>query len=228
MKRNGHPEKISLAPTPAIGNGATMTTAAPPIAMPPVSIMPSRESITTVDCPELQWWFVAPGRDEWRLSAHYEVDTGRLDSVRVLTRSHPADVATWGPGAVELTIVETMATPPSRPWTGKVRSSATFEFVCRSDADRIRWLSVAETPDDGPGSRTDHHTPGFDDAWGTVPPRRIVDDGRFVPDAEAGLFLGPGTGMGARTFDVVIGERRFCACGSSTTPAPPKSSARRT
>lgn len=171
-----------------------------PDPLPRLSISPSADLITEVDCPELQWWFVDPEHDRQRHAVSYEVSTGRRDLVRTLTSTRPADEQRWGPGAVELTVVESRSALGTRP-------EQEFDFTCRADADRVRWLAVRTRSSDGATSHTDHRDPDF--GWADVSPRHIIDDGRHLADATGSLTLGTGSGRGAGTYDVVIDGRCF-------------------
>lgn len=114
-----------------------------------------------VDCPELQWWFVAPTVDTGHSAAWYDRATGELTRVR-----RAQSLEDLPGGRTRFGIDEW-----SRPAGGDAPSHRWIELVGRLTSERAEFCEV--TMD---GSTIGPDDPAFAD-WSGGGPRRFVDDG---------------------------------------------------
>ena len=167
---------------------------------PDVKIVESDDRISEVDCPELQWWFVAPQMGEPHFRAEYDANTLELDAIVEITPTTPATIR--GIDCVELRVREWLA---PRDWPSVCPPDLMYATL---DDTHTRWVSVVDTID----GETVSNTIGdewFEEQWGGPSKRRIVDDGCYQPQADGSYKLTDGQGFGAGTYNVTIGENTF-------------------
>ena len=168
-----------------------------PPTRPDIKIVESSERIYEVDCQELQWWFAIPKMGETYMWAEYDGETQKLDAVTEMTPTMPAIIRDIE--CVEIQFKEWLA----KDWP----LSPNLMYVTINET-HTKWVSVVGTID---GKRI-FNTIGdesFEGQWGPALKRRIVDDGRYQLQPDGTYKLTDGTGFGAGTYDVTIGENTF-------------------
>lgn len=165
---------------------------------PDVKIVESSEKITEVNCPELQWWFAVPqmGNPPY-LWADYNGETLELEAVTEITPTASATIQ--GIECVELQL---------REWLVHDWPDPPVLMYAALDETHSRWISVVNMVDD----KKVFFTVGdewFEDQWGGLCKRRIVDDGRYELQSDGSYKITEGQGFGAGTYDVTIGENTF-------------------
>ena len=168
-----------------------------PPTRPDIKIVESSERIYEVDCQELQWWFAIPKMGETYMWAEYDGETQKLDAVTEMTPTMPAIIRDIE--CVEIQFKEWLANdwPPT--------PNLMYATINETHTE---WVSVVDTIN---GKRI-FNTIGdewFEDQWGPALKRRIVDDGRYQLQPDGTYKLTDGTGFGAGTYDVTIGENTF-------------------
>ena len=168
-----------------------------PPTRPDIKIVESSERIDEVDCQELQWWFAIPKMGETYMWAEYDGETQKLDAVTEMTPTMPAIIRDIE--CVEIQFKEWLANdwPPT--------PNLMYATINETHTE---WVSVVNTIN---GKRI-FNTIGdewFEDQWGPALKRRIVDDGRYQLQPDGTYKLTDGTGFGAGTYDVTIGENTF-------------------
>ena len=168
-----------------------------PPTRPDIKIVESSERIYEVDCQELQWWFAIPKMGETYMWAEYDGETQKLDAVTEMTPTMPAIIRDIE--CVEIQFKEWLANdwPPT--------PNLMYATINETHTE---WVSVVDTIN---GKRI-FNTIGdewFEDQWGPALKRRIVDDGRYQLQPDGTYKLTDGTGSGAGTYDVTIGENTF-------------------
>ena len=168
-----------------------------PPTRPDIKIVESSERIDEVDCQELQWWFAIPKMGETYIWAEYDGETQKLDAVTEMTPTMPAIIRDIE--CVEIQFKEWLANdwPPT--------PNLMYATINETHTE---WVSVVDTIN---GKRI-FNTIGdewFEDQWGPALKRRIVDDGRYQLQPDGTYKLTDGTGFGAGTYDVTIGENTF-------------------
>ena len=168
-----------------------------PPTRPDIKIVESSERIYEVDCQELQWWFAIPKMGETYIWAEYDGETQKLDAVTEMTPTMPAIIRDIE--CVEIQFKEWLANdwPPT--------PNLMYATINETHTE---WVSVVDTIN---GKRI-FNTIGdewFEDQWGPALKRRIVDDGRYQLQPDGTYKLTDGTGFGAGTYDVTIGENTF-------------------
>jgi hypothetical protein len=168
-----------------------------PPTRPDIKIVESSERIYEVDCQELQWWFAIPKMGETYMWAEYDGETQKLDAVTEMTPTMPAIIRDIE--CVEIQFKEWLANdwPPT--------PNLMYATINETHTE---WVSVVDTIN---GKRI-FNTIGdewFEDQWGPAAKRRIVDDGRYQLQPDGTYKLTDGTGFGAGTYDVTIGENTF-------------------
>ena len=168
-----------------------------PPTRPDIKIVESSERIDEVDCQELQWWFAIPKMGETYMWAEYDGETQKLDAVTEMTPTMPAIIRDIE--CVEIQFKEWLANdwPPT--------PNLMYATINETHTE---WVSVVDTIN---GKRI-FNTIGdewFEDQWGPALKRRIVDDGRYQLQPDGTYKLTDGTGFGAGTYDVTIGENTF-------------------
>ena len=168
-----------------------------PATRPDIKIVESSNTITEVDCQELQWWLAIPKMGERYLWAEYDGETQKLDAVTEMIPTAPAVIQ--GIECVEIQFNE---------WLAKDWPAAPNLMYATIDETHTRWISVVMTID---GKRI-FNTIGeewFEDQWGPDGKRRIVDDGRYQLQKDGSYQLTDGQGFGSGTYDVTIGDNTF-------------------
>ena len=168
-----------------------------PPTRPDIKIVESSERIDEVDCQELQWWFAIPKMGETYIWAEYDGETQKLDAVTEMTPTMPAIIRDIE--CVEIQFKEWLANdwPPT--------PNLMYATINETHTE---WVSVVDTIN---GKRI-FNTIGdewFEDQWGPALKRHIVDDGRYQLQPDGTYKLTDGTGFGAGTYDVTIGENTF-------------------
>ncbi len=168
-----------------------------PPTRPDIKIVESSERIDEVDCQELQWWFAIPKMGETYTWAEYDGETQKLDAVTEMTPTMPAIIRDIE--CVEIQFKEWLANdwPPT--------PNLMYATINETHTE---WVSVVNTIN---GKRI-FNTIGdewFEDQWGPALKRRIVDDERYQLQPDGTYKLTDGTGFGAGTYDVTIGENTF-------------------
>ena len=168
-----------------------------PPTRPDIKIVESSERIYEVDCQELQWWFAIPKMGETYMWAEYDGETQKLDAVTEMTPTMPAIIRDIE--CVEIQFKEWLANdwPPT--------PNLMYATINETHTE---WVSVVDTIN----GRRIFNTIGdewFEDQWGPALKRRIVDDGRYQLQPDGTYKLTDGTGFGAGTYDVTIGENTF-------------------
>lgn len=168
-----------------------------PPTRPDIKIVESFERIYEVDCQELQWWFAIPKMGETYMWAEYDGETQKLDAVTEMTPTMPAIIRDIE--CVEIQFKEWLANdwPPT--------PNLMYATINETHTE---WVSVVNTIN---GKRI-FNTIGdewFEDQWGPALKRRIVDDERYQLQPDGTYKLTDGTGFGAGTYDVTIGENTF-------------------
>jgi hypothetical protein len=168
-----------------------------PPTRPDIKIVESSERIYEVDCQELQWWFAIPKMGETYMWAEYDGETQKLDAVTEMTPTMPAIIR-------DIDCVEIQF----REWLAKDWPLSPNLMYVTINETHTEWVSVVGTID---GKRI-FNTIGdesFEGQWGPALKRRIVDDGRYQLQPDGTYKLTDGTGFGAGTYDVTIGENTF-------------------
>lgn len=168
-----------------------------PPTRPDIKIVESSERIDEVDCQELQWWFAIPKMGETYMWAEYDGETQKLDAVTEMTPTMPAIIR-------DIDCVEIQF----REWLAKDWPLSPNLMYVTINETHTEWVSVVGTID---GKRI-FNTIGdesFEGQWGPALKRRIVDDGRYQLQPDGTYKLTDGTGFGAGTYDVTIGENTF-------------------
>jgi hypothetical protein len=168
-----------------------------PRSIPEITITPSLAQLGPIDCRELQWWFVVPELGHSSSSGRYDTDTGALDSVRRVGSTAPAVVGESA--AVDLEI---------REEPGAINGETIYRFICTLDEDRARWLAVTIVAPDGTTTMT-ITDPGFEEQWGSVGRRGLVDNGRYEAMPDGSYRLTQAEGRGAGVYSVTVGRRIF-------------------
>ena len=168
-----------------------------PPTRPDIKIVESSERIYEVDCQELQWWFAIPKMGETYMWAEYDGETQKLDAVTEMTPTMPAIIRDIE--CVEIQFKEWLANdwPPT--------PNLMYATINETHTE---WVSVVDTIN----GRRIFNTIGdewFEDQWGPALKRHIVDDGRYQLQPDGTYKLTDGTGFGAGTYDVTIGENTF-------------------
>ncbi len=169
-----------------------------PATRPDVHIVESGDSITEVDCPELQWWFTVPQMGEPYFWAGYDARTKKLVEVKEIIPLLPATVC--GIDCIELEVKQWAAEDDSP--TGPYLMYATLE------ADTARWIAIVNMLDGRKivdTVRDDY----FECDWGGAERRCIVDDGRYQRQSDGTYNISNGQGRGAGTYAITIGENTF-------------------
>jgi hypothetical protein len=168
-----------------------------PRSIPEITITPNPAQLGPIDCRELQWWFVVAELGHSSSSGHYDTDTGALDYVRRVRSTAPAVVGESA--AVDLEIREV---------PGAINGETIYRFICTLDDDRSRWLVVTIVAPDGTTTMT-IADPGFEEQWGSVGPRRLVDNGRYEAMPDGSYHLTQAEGRGAGVYSVTVGRNNF-------------------
>ena len=166
-----------------------------------MDIAESGEPIGGVDCAELRWWFVIPLPGHRTMRASYDADTLELVWVTLMEATGPATVR--GVDCVRVRADE---------WSGGTgRKIDSRVFYARVEEDEeSRWLAVA-TEGDGEGELFTFLVEHFESQWGASanPARGLYDDGRYRLQQDGSYETTTGTGLGAGTYDVTIGQNTF-------------------
>ena len=168
-----------------------------PPTRPDIKIVESSERIDEVDCQELQWWFAIPKMGETYIWAEYDGETQKLDAVTEMTPTMPAIIR-------DIECVEIQF----KEWLVNDWPPTPNLMYATINETHTEWVSVVDTIN---GKRI-FNTIGdewFEDQWGPALKRRIVDDGRYQLQPDGTYKLTDGTGFGAGTYDVTIGENTF-------------------
>ena len=171
-----------------------------PPTRPDIKIVESSERIYEVDCQELQWWFAIPKMGETYMWAEYDGETQKLDAVTEMTPTMPAIIRDIE--CVEIQFKE------FKEWLANDWPPTPNLMYATINETHTEWVSVVDTIN---GKRI-FNTIGdewFEDQWGPALKRRIVDDGRYQLQPDGTYKLTDGTGFGAGTYDVTIGENTF-------------------
>ena len=171
-----------------------------PPTRPDIKIVESSERIYEVDCQELQWWFAIPKMGETYMWAEYDGETQKLDAVTEMTPTMPAIIRDIE--CVEIQFKE------FKEWLANDWPPTPNLMYATINETHTEWVSVVDTIN---GKRI-FNTIGdewFEDQWGPAAKRRIVDDGRYQLQPDGTYKLTDGTGFGAGTYDVTIGENTF-------------------
>ena len=94
-------------------------------------------------------------------------------------------------------------------WACAQEKEKSFQFVCRLDPDRARWLSVTVTNPDGSMTTTNEEDEDFESQWGDTGPRRLVDNGRYQLLPDGSYHLTSVAERGAGTYTVTVGPNSF-------------------
>ena len=165
---------------------------------PAILIQPSHTSFDSVQCDELQWWFLVPQPGKSALAFKYDLETDDLSMIEHLAcggaaRVHQTD-------CLECTI---------RTWSMyKSWRCDRATWYCALTASQAIWLAVI-TQQDSLKELSTFKDEDFYEQWGDVGPRRLADTGRFQAIGPDTYTMQEGEGMGAGTFDVQVGEKVF-------------------
>jgi hypothetical protein len=173
----------------------------PPI-RPNVEIAESEAKIDEIDFVELRWWFGIPrlaGRTMW---ASYDAET--LGLRRVTDMEATALARIHGIDCVEMRVGE---------WSVELgRKTDELVFYARVEDDgESRWIAVVSQEDEKNVFLT-LLDEGFESQWGASAnrARKLYDDGRYRARPDGTYETTNGTGLGAGTYDVTVGEETFC------------------
>lgn len=173
----------------------------PPI-RPNVEITESAATIDEIDSVELRWWFGIPRLGDRTMRASYDAETLELRWVTDMEATAPARI--HGIDCVEMQVSE---------WSvERGRKTDSLVFYARvEDASESRWIAVMSEKDDKKVFLTllDEE---FESQWGASAnrARKLYDDGRYQIQPDGSYKTTSGTGLGAGTYDVTIGEEKFC------------------
>lgn len=174
-----------------------------PSTKPTISITSSLETVRSVDCPELQWWFAVPREGEEYAFAFYDADTHALDGVcemKAVAFERNASLDT-----VEFEVREKWFTERERRMF-----SPRMSITASLDSTRAMFLSVTQFSHDGTVMEaSDQRNPNFMDDWGTTLGRLLEDNGKFQQTHDGSLQTTDRDGAGAGTYDVTIGRNTF-------------------
>ncbi len=195
-------------------NASNATSRGFPLTRPEVTIEESCERVDEVGCPELQWWFAVPRLGEHCMWAAYESDTLQLTGVTEIVSVGPARLRDTD--CVELRLQEYAN---RKDWPTEFNPGYMYALL---DDQGARWVGVVKTLRGRRvfellGDRT------FEANWGGSMNRRIVDDGRYERLSDGAYKTTDAQGLGAGTYDVTIGDNRFC-CIRILDPIPGLSS----
>ncbi|MXZ20193.1 MAG: hypothetical protein F4Y84_06245 [Caldilineaceae bacterium SB0665_bin_25] len=184
-----------------------------PATRPSISITESDKRITQLDLTELQWWPVVPSLGHSSMQATYEADTQELSAVTEMAATSLAGI--HDQDCVEITVRERAIREdwdvPGRPHL----------FYARLDEKETRWLGVVQQMGERKALRT-FKDEWFEAEWGRGAERKICDDGRYQRQPDGTYRTTGGRGIGAGTYDVVIGSRTFhCLRAWDTFGSPP-------
>ena len=132
--------------------------------------------------------------------AEYDGETQKLDAVTEMTPTMPAIIRDIE--CVEIQFKE------FKEWLANDWPPTPNLMYATINETHTEWVSVVDTIN---GKRI-FNTIGdewFEDQWGPALKRRIVDDGRYQLQPDGTYKLTDGTGFGAGTYDVTIGENTF-------------------
>lgn len=151
---------------------------------------------------ELRWWFCIPRQGERTMRASYDAQTLELRSVTRMEATAPAWV--HGIDCVEMRVGE---------WSAESgQKTESLLFYARVEEDHeSRWIAVV-SEEDGKKVFASLLDEGFESMWGASAnrARRLYDDGRYRLLPDGSYETTGGTGLGAGTYDVTIGEETFC------------------
>jgi hypothetical protein len=172
-----------------------------PPTRPNVQIAESRATIDEIDSVELRWWFGIPRPGDRTMRASYDAETLELRRVTDMEATAPARV--HGIDCVEMRVSE---------WSvERGRKTAGLVFYARVEDDsESRWIAVV-SEEDGKKVFLTLLDEGFESQWGASAnrARRLYDDGRYRVQPDGSYTTTSGTGLGAGTYDVTIGEETF-------------------
>lgn len=172
-----------------------------PTMRPNVEIAESEEPIGEIGCVELRWWFGIPRPGERTMRASYDAETLGLARVTVMEATATARV--HGVDCVEMRAEEW-------PAEGGPKTQNHVFYARVEDDSESRWIAVVRE-EDGKKELLTLLDRGFEDQWGASanPARKLHDDGRYRPRPDGSYETTDGTGLGAGTYDVTIGEKTF-------------------
>ena len=185
-----------------------------PLTRPQVTIQESSARLQEVDCPELQWWFAVPRLGEHCKWAVYEADTLELTEV--------VEIVSVGSATLrDIDCIELRVEQHVKREDIPLEFDPGYMYTLLDDVG-ARWVGVTRSVD---GKRLvevqgDRH---FEATWGGVMNRRIVDDGRYERLSDGAYKTTDAQGLGAGTYDVTVGDNRFC-CIRVLDPIPGLSS----
>ena len=173
-----------------------------PSTRPIVRITRSKNTIRSVDCPELQWWFVVPRLQEDYAYAHYDSETLVLDRVVELfpiksKESNDRQV-------VRIDVRDNWFTEKE-----KHVFAPRMRLLASLDSGSARFLAVTNLSNDGNViDETTQGDPYFEDQWGTRG-RYLENNGKFEQQCDGSWRTTDRDGLGVGTYDVTIGDNRF-------------------
>ena len=172
-----------------------------PLRRPEVVITQTNTEAFSADCPELRYWFIVPKIGERSLYANYEPMDWKLTEVyelQVVRHSRVHDIE-----GVEIDI---------HTWnsqTGWMPSA--WQMYGRLTEEKVEYLAVSQLHNDKRVLYT-YLDNDFDIDWERMP-RRLVDQGRFVSQADCSLkqvhSVDNMEAIGAGVFSVAVGEKHF-------------------
>ncbi|MCY4129559.1 MAG: hypothetical protein OXG15_10030 [Gammaproteobacteria bacterium] len=173
-----------------------------PSTRPVVRITTSKNTIQSVDCPELQWWFVVPRANEQYAYAQYDSETLALD--RIVTFSATEVESSDQNEVVQIDICNDWSTAREKEiFSPRMRVLATL------DAENAKFLAVANLSHDGRViDEIREGDPYFEEQWGTRG-RHLVNNGRFAQQHDGSWRTTGHDGLGEGTYDVTIGDHCF-------------------
>ena len=172
-----------------------------PLRRPEVVISPLNTEPFSVDCLELQWWFIVPKIGERALYADYSATAWKLGEVHEMEVTGPATV--HDVEGVEIVIYKWSV---NDGW-----SPLSWQMYGRLTGETAEYLAISQIHD-GKKLLYTFLDRDFDFDWGQVP-RKLEDCGHFVSQTDGSLKrlhnLDDATASGAGVFSVLIDERQF-------------------
>lgn len=173
-----------------------------PSTRPTVRITRSKNTIQSVDCPELQWWFVIPRANEHYAFAQYDSETFALDRVVTLSVTETED--SDQNDVVRIDICNDWISAHEKDiFPPRIRVLASL------DAENARFLAVTNLSHEG--KVIDEIREGdtyFEEEWGTRG-RYLVNNGRFEQQHDGSWRTTGRDGLVEGSYDVSIGEHCF-------------------